>query len=186
MYVLSFAEQPLNSFSAIFPHKRASLLTKAWAQGYHLLSRCGWQWYLISSQRAAEYHVSAAVLNLKAADVTLRGDAYLQTIRISPATKQMCVDLATGLGLPANLPLSIPATLPQSPGDFNGVSWDCMKGKWHVMVGCGEQVVDFGWFQDKEEAACSFDAAAVASKQEGCLNFPHQVPPAFVRPICLS
>jgi len=45
--------------------------------------------------------------------------------------------------------------------------------------------VDLGWFQNKLEAARSFDAAAVASKQEG-LNFPQQVPPAFVQPICLS
>lgn len=111
---------------------------------------------------------------LKAADVPLRGVACLQNLRMSPATRQMCVDLATGLGLPATLPLSLPAELPQSPGDFNGVSWDCMKGKWHVMVTCGEQVVDFGWFQNKLEAARSFDAAAVASKQEGCLNFPQQ------------
>ena len=123
---------------------------------------------------------------LKAADVPLRGVACLQNLRMSPATRQMCVDLATGLGLPATLPLSLPAELPQSPGDFNGVSWDCMKGKWHVMVTCGEQVVDFGWFQNKLEAARSFDAAAVASKQEGCLNFPQQVPPALVRPMCLS
>jgi len=125
-------------------------------------------------------------LNLRAADVTvsLRGVAYLQNLRMSAATRQMCVDLATGLGLPATLPLSVPAELPQSPDDFNGVSWDCMKGKWHVMVPCGEQVVDFGWFQHKLEAVRSFDAAAAASKQEGCLNFPQQVPPAFVRPSC--
>ncbi len=108
---------------------------------------------------------------MKAADVTVshRGVAYLQNVRVSPATRQMCVDLATGLGLPTTFPLS--AELPQSPDDFNGVSWDCMKGKWHVVVACGEQVVDLGWFQNKLEAARSFDAAAVASKQEG-LNFP--------------
>ncbi len=105
---------------------------------------------------------------------------------MSPATRQMCVDLATGLGLPTTFPLSVPADLPQSPDDCNGVSWDCMKGKWHVVVACGEQVVDLGWFQDKLEAARSFNAAAVASKQEGCLNFPQQVPPAFVKSISLS
>ncbi len=125
-------------------------------------------------------------MQLKAADVnvSLRGVACLQNLRVSGATRQMCVDLATGLGLPATFPLSVPAKLPQSPGDLNGVSWDCMKGKWHVVVPCGEQVVDLGWFQNKLEAARSFDAAAVASKQDGCLNFPQQVPPALVRPIC--
>jgi len=125
-------------------------------------------------------------LDLKAADVTasLRRVAYLQNLRVSPATRQMCVDLATGLGLSATFPLSVPAELPQSPDDFNGVSWDCMKGKWHVVVACGEQVVDLGWFQNKLEAARSFDAAAVASKQEGCMNFPQEVPPAFAQPIC--
>ncbi len=110
----------------------------------------------------------------------------MQNLRVSGATRQMCVDLATGLGLPTTFSLSVPAELPQSPDDFNGVSWNCMKGKWHVVVPCGEQVVDLGWFQNKLEAARSFDAAAVASKQEGCLNFPQQVPPAFVQPICLS
>ena len=98
----------------------------------------------------------------------------------------MCVDMATGLGLPTTLPLSAPAELPQSPEDFNGVSWDCMKGKWHVVAPCGEQVVDLGWFQNKLEAARSFDAAAMASKQEGCLNFPQQVSPGFVQSACLS
>ncbi|DBA87543.1 TPA: hypothetical protein ACH3X1_004571 [Trebouxia sp. C0004] len=126
-------------------------------------------WYSDEEEAACAHDAAAVVIGPQA-----QLNFPKQTMRVSPATKQMCVDLATGLGLPATLPLSVPAELPQSPDEFNGVSWDCMKGKWHVIVRCGEQVVDFGWFQDKVEAARSFDAAAVASKQEGCLNFPRQ------------
>ncbi|KAL0028633.1 hypothetical protein WJX79_007029 [Trebouxia sp. C0005] len=93
-------------------------------------------WYSDEEEAACAHDAAAVVIGPQA-----QLNFPKQNLRMSAATKQMCVDLATGLGLPATLPLS---------------------------------VVDFGWFQDKLEAARSFDAAAVASKQEGCLNFPQQ------------
>ncbi|KAL0052197.1 hypothetical protein WJX82_009614 [Trebouxia sp. C0006] len=98
----------------------------------------------------------------------LEGDSAL----FDQASTVPVLDPATANGPAlANSPgLHLPSTY--VPGPVNSRK----RSKAAASAGRGKPgtVVDLGWFQNKLEAARSFDAAAVASKQDVCLNFPQQ------------
>lgn len=94
------------------------------------------------------------------------------------------VDHANGDGLDnrrCNLRLATPvqdaANRVRRGAGFKGVSWDRWAKKWHVRVGARENRINCGRYDDEEEAARAYDAAAAARYGEFAkLNFPRQVP----------
>jgi hypothetical protein len=63
---------------------------------------------------------------------------------------------------------------------FKGVSWSKDRQRWRVQIGVEGSPVFVGVFDDEEEAARAYDAAAFHFWGEfACLNFPGEAPGSF-------
>ena len=61
---------------------------------------------------------------------------------------------------------------------FKGVCWVEARGKWIAQIKAGDQPRRIGRFDDEEDAARAYDAAAWAAwGVEAYLNFPEEIDP---------